>query len=403
MRPTATFPSAAGCTEGVRARLPAAIGIILIAFNLRPVFSSVAPVLPEVVAGLGISPAGASLLTTAPVLCLGLFAPVAPALAARFGFERLLLGLLAALTVGSALRAAASVPVLFVGVIVAGTAIAMLNVTVTGLVKRDFADRAALMTGSYSLALCAGAALAAGTTAPLMHALGSWSWALAFWAVPAFVAALAWAIIVQPRAATTVAPATSSFGALWRDPLAWQVTFCFGLQSGLAYCVFGWLAPILRERGLDPTTAGLVASVSILMQAPASFVAPWFATRGRDQRLVAATLFIPATAGLLGAIAAPLSTVWIWAILQGIGQGGLFSVAMILFLKRSPDAATAARLAGMAQGVGYLMAGTAPFVVGLIRSRTGGFDGAMPLILAIGVAGIAAALGAGRNRLVAGS
>lgn len=381
--------------------MPAAIGMILIAFNLRPVFSSVAPVLPELIAGLGISPAGASLLTTAPVLCLGLFAPVAPALAARFGFERLLLGLLTALTIGSALRAVPALPVVFLGVIVAGTAIAMLNVAVTGLVKRDFADRAALMTGSYSLALCAGAAVAAGTTAPLMHALGSWSWALAFWAAPALVATVAWAAIMGPRTATIVPASSASLGHLWRDPLAWQVTLCFGLQSGLAYCVFGWLAPILRERGLDPTTAGLVASVSILMQAPASFIAPWFATRGRDQRLVTASLFLPATAGLLGAIAAPLSTIWFWAVLQGIGQGGLFSVAMILFLKRSPDAATAARLAGMAQGVGYLMAGTTPFVVGLIRSRTGGFEAAMPLLFAIGVAGLLAGLGAGRNRLVA--
>ncbi|MGV8455825.1 hypothetical protein ACV34Z_35205, partial [Pseudomonas aeruginosa] len=36
----------------------------------------------------GLSAAAAGLLTTAPVLCLGLFAPLAPRLARRIGAER---------------------------------------------------------------------------------------------------------------------------------------------------------------------------------------------------------------------------------------------------------------------------------------------------------------------------
>jgi CP family cyanate transporter-like MFS transporter len=37
---------------------------------------------------------------------------------------------------------------------------------------------------------------------------------------------------------------------LLRDPLAWQVTLYMGLQSSLAYIVFGWLPSILIGRGL---------------------------------------------------------------------------------------------------------------------------------------------------------
>ena len=42
-----------------------------------------------------------------------------------------------------------------------------------GLVKRDFPDKAALMTGCYTMALCAGAAAAAGFTLPIEH-LAEW-------------------------------------------------------------------------------------------------------------------------------------------------------------------------------------------------------------------------------------
>lgn len=385
---------------GPAGRLAAGLAIVLVAFNLRPLFASVAPVLPELVAGLAISPAAASLLTTAPVLCLGLFAPAAPGLALRFGFERLLLGCLAALALGTALRGVASFPVLLAGVVIGGIAVATMNVAITGLVKRDFADRVALVTGSYSLALCVGAALAAGLTAPLAAATGSFSLALAAWALPVLVAACmwAWAVPLRRPAAPAPGPRPPAAGGPWRDPLAWQVTLFTGTQSALAYIVFGWLAPILRERGLDPAAAGLVTSLSILAQAPASFCAPWLATIGRDQRAVSMALVALATVGLVGLIAAPLAAAPVWAVVQGLGQGGLFSLTMVLYIRRTRDPASAAGLAGMAQGVGYLMAGAAPFALGLLRSSTGGFGAALPLVAGIGAACLAAAWGAGRDR-----
>ena len=70
------------------------LGLILVALNLRPALSSMAPMLSEVSKTLGLSAAQAGLLTTLPVLCLGLFAPLAPVLARRFGAERVVLGIL---------------------------------------------------------------------------------------------------------------------------------------------------------------------------------------------------------------------------------------------------------------------------------------------------------------------
>ncbi|RVA66223.1 MFS transporter, partial [Mesorhizobium sp. M7A.F.Ca.CA.001.08.1.1] len=167
------------------ARIVLGASLVLIAFSLRPLFSSLSVLLPEVMQATGLSTTGASLLTTLPVLCLGLFAPFAPRLAQRYGAERTLLGALTLLVLGTGLRWFGTVPLLFVATFLAGGAIAIGNVLLPGLVKRDFADKAAVMTGLYTMALCAGSAAAAGFTLPIEHFVtGSWSGALAAWAVP---------------------------------------------------------------------------------------------------------------------------------------------------------------------------------------------------------------------------
>jgi len=170
---------------GRAARLLFGASLVLIAFNLRPLFSSLSVLLPEVTREGGLSSVGASLLTTLPVVCLGVFAPFAPKLAQRLGAERTLFGALLVLTVGTGLRGVESMPVLFSATLMAGAAIAVANVLLPGVVKRDFADSAAIMTGLYTMALCAGAAAGAGLTIPVERIVGSWSGALAAWALPA--------------------------------------------------------------------------------------------------------------------------------------------------------------------------------------------------------------------------
>ncbi|MBB4230399.1 CynX/NimT family MFS transporter [Rhizobium mongolense] len=368
----------------VASRIILGVSLVLIAFNLRPVFSSASALLPEIRAGLGLSALGASLLTTLPVVCLGAFSPLAPKLAQRLGAERTLLGVLVLLALGTAMRGLSSVPLLFLGTALAGACIAVGNVLLPGLVKRDFADRTALMTGCYTMALCAGAASAAGFTLPIEHSLdGSLEGALAAWALPAFVVALIWLPQVLRIPAQTRRSGFRVEG-LWRDRLAWQVTLFMGLQSALAYCVFGWLVPILRERGLDGVTAGAIVSVSVMVQAAACLVAPQIAVRGKDQRLINAVLCVIAVVALLGLLFAPLSTVWLWAVLQGIGQGGLIAVAMTTIVLRSRDPHVAAHLSGMAQCVGYLLAAVGPLIVGLIRGTTGSFAWSAALFVLLG-------------------
>jgi CP family cyanate transporter-like MFS transporter len=374
----------AGASATPVSRLLLGASLVLIAFNLRPIFSSASTLLPEIRETLGLSPLGASILTTLPVVCLGLFSPLAPRLSQRIGTERTLLAAVLLLACGTALRGFSSVPLLFLGTSLAGACIAVGNVLLPGLVKRDFPDRAALMTGWYTMALCAGAAGAAGLTLPLKQALGlSLGGALAIWALPALLAGLLWLPqVLSDRA--RAGRARPSVQGLWRNRLAWHITLFMGLQSALAYCVFGWLVPILRERGFDGVTAGAIVSLSVMMQAAACLVAPHIAVRGRDQRAINVALSVLAVVALLGLLFGPLWSAWFWAALQGIGQGGLIAVALTVIVLRARDPQVAAQLSGMAQCVGYLLAAIGPLLVGLIHGWTGGFAWSAVLFVLLG-------------------
>jgi CP family cyanate transporter-like MFS transporter len=397
-----TSVSSARSSQPARARQwLLGLSLILIAFNLRPVFGSLSVLLPEVMRDTGLTPSGASLLTTLPLLCLGLFAAPAPALARRFGSERTLLGALLLICIGTLLRGTANLPVLFFSSALAGAGIAVSNVLLPGLVKRDFGSRAAMMTGFYTLAVCAGASSSAAFTVPLEKYLfgGAWAPALAAWALPAAVVLLLWApqaLSARPQAAH----ANVVTGSLWRDALAWRVTLFMGLQSALAYIVLGWLAPMLRERGLDSASAGYVLGVSILVQLATCLVTPSIAARCRDQRGIALGLTVITLTAMLAFLFAPLGGRWFWAVLLGCGQGGSFALALSLIVMRSPDAAVTARLSAMAQGWGYVLASTGPLLAGLLRGWTGGFQASAVLMVGLAAGMAWSGWGAGRRMLV---
>lgn len=376
-------------------RILLGLSLVLVAFNLRLIFSSMSAVLPDAAAGTGAGPLFPGLVTTLPVLCLGAFAPFAPILSRRIGPEWTIALMLLVLTVGTGLRGIPEELAVVSGQVMAGAAIAVGNVLLPGLVKRDFSRQTALMTGLYTMALCGGAATAAGATVPLERALGSWSLALAAWCVPAALVGILW-LPQLAHARSVPAVRRPPVRGLWRDPLAWQVTLFMGLQSSLAYCVFGWLAPILRDRGLDPVTAGFIVSVSVLVQTVSCLAAPNIAARMKSQSGINVILLGFAVVGLLGCLFAPLWSIWVWAILQGIGQGSLIAVAMTVIVLRSPDPWVAAQLSSMAQTVGYMLAAAGPLLVGLLHAWSGGFAVTGLLFVGLGAAGAVAGWGAGR-------
>lgn len=371
--------------------------VVLVAFALRPPFTAVAPLLDRIQGDLQLSTAFGGVLTTLPVVCLGVFAFVAPALRQRWGDERVILGCLVVLLVGNCLRATGSVWSLLGGTAVVGAGIAVANVAVPGLIKRDFPRRVPTITAVYTMCLTLGGAAAATFVVPLGKVLDSpWRAPLGSLALPVVVALGISVVVLRRRSAGPPSVATRPAG-LWRDPLAWQVTAFMGLQSLMAYVTFGWLPSMAQSRGMSPELAGVLLGAQAAIQAVGSMAVPLLCRRLRDQRLIAASVALLTAAGFAGIVLAPApGGVWAATVVLGLAQGAGFGLGLTLFGLRSPDSDTTAALSSMAQGAGYLIAALGPLAVGVVHALAGNWT--VPLVLLLGccAAELVAGLFAGR-------
>jgi CP family cyanate transporter-like MFS transporter len=378
----------------------ALIGILLVSVNMRAALAGISPLLDDVSDTYGLSSTVGGLLTTLPVLLMGLVAPITPMLVRRFGPERVVLLALAVLTGGIVLRVSFGASwSLFAGSIVIGGAIALLNVTMPGLVKRDFPERAALMTGVYTTSMIVGATLAAALSVPMEHAFGGWRGSAASWAVLALVAGVAWLPQVRRPASSAPRPqpvAGARMTGLWRHPLAWQLAVYMGVMSLLSYTLIAWMPTILTDQGMDRGTAGAVFAFCNLVQVGGAFLVPLMAGRMTSQRTLVVLMVGCNVAGITGLLLAPVGGAWLWAVLLGVAQGGGFGLAMALIVLRSGGATVASQLSGMSQMVGYFIAAAGPVGFGALHQVTGGWG--LPLVLLLGCCGVALAAGLGAGR-----
>lgn len=371
------------------------VAIMVAAINLRPPVTAVGALLGRIQQDLGLSGVAAGLLTTLPVCCLGVFAFATPRLRDRLGEEGIIMVALPVLLFGALVRLLPSLASLLAGTVLVGAGIAVVNVVLPALIKREFPARVARVTSIYTMVVVLGASVGSGTVVPMMRALpGGWRAPMLVLAAPLALAAGVW--LVAGRRMRRAAASTGVGGrSLWRSSLTWQVTTFFGTQSLLAYVVFGWLPTIAVDRGLSPTMAGLLLSVSALVQVAGSLTLPLL-DRGSDQRPLTTLVAAVTGVGLLGVIVMPVSQIWLWAVVLGLGQGGGFALALTLIGLRAGDTATASQLSGVAQGSGYLIAAFGPFLVGLLHSLTAEWTAVLALLLAVGAAQVVAGLGAGR-------
>lgn len=381
-------------------RLPLlAAGILLTALNLRIAVASVPPLLSDLERDLGMSSTVAGVLTSLPVLCFGVLAFAAPSLVRRAGGELSLVGVLAAIVVGVLLRAAGSTAALFAGMAVAGAGMAVGNVVVPAVIKASFPRRIGLMMGLYTAVLNASAALGGGLAVPLARALG-WQGSLAIWATPAAVAGVV--MVVAARRGhhdPAIRGGTGEMRTLFRDPLAWQVTLFFAIQSAVFYSGLSWLPSILKANGYGAGTAGALLSVYALCGVPTALVAPALATRARRQGpLIAAAIAFDAAA-LLGLLLAP-HVAPLWVTLFGFGQGAAFALALTLVVLRAPNVRRGAELSGMVQAVGYCLAAAGPVAVGAVHDLAGDWRASLVLLVALCAPLVALGAAAGRDRHV---
>lgn len=349
------------------------VGIVVLAFNLRPAAVSIGPVLGELTGSLGMSATIAGVLTTLPVLAFAGFGALAPTLARLAGIHRVTLVSLVAVVLGLGLRTeTSSVPVFLLLSLLALSGMATANVLLPSLVKLHFPDKVGTLTSVYTTALAVGLTLASVTTVPIAHAFGSWRWGLFAWAVTALVAALPWFVLVRHDRSPEDAPHTITLGAVARTRLGWLMALFFGLQSLQAYSVFGWFAQVYRDAGFSPATAGLLLGVITAMSIPLSFWLPAWASRMERQTWLIVALVLCYPVGYIGLMVAPVGGAWLWAVLVGIAAA-VFPIALMLIGLRSRTSAGTAALSGFTQSVGYLIAAVGPFGVGLLYGITGGW------------------------------
>jgi CP family cyanate transporter-like MFS transporter len=379
-------------------------GILLVALNMRACLAAISPMVGEIQHTFGLSSTASGLITTVPVLFQGLGAPLTPRLTRRFGTERVVLGAVLVLGSGVLLRVLPSVAALYAGCMVIGVAIAVLNVSMPGLVKREFPARAATMTGVYSTTMLVGATLAAGVSVPLEKALGGgWQASLGAWSVLALVAAVAWLPQVlrsrQEKAAVAAAPvAGRPVDGIWRSPLAWRISLFMGISSLLVYTLVAWLPTILADHGMDRGEAGLVFAFSNLVQVAGAFLVPLAAGRMTRQRGLALSMAGLNALGIAILLVSPVPGAWVSATILGIAQGGSLGLALAFIVLRTGSAAGAAQLGGMTQAVGYLVAAAGPVGAGALHQATGSWTTPLVLLLVLAAVAAVAGWGAGHNR-----
>jgi CP family cyanate transporter-like MFS transporter len=360
------------------------VGLLALALNLRTALAGYPPLIDAVRADLGFSAGAAGFVQTGAVLMMAAGSLAGPVAARRGGPERALVGAVGLVALGSLVRGVPAAVPLVTGSLLAGFGIGVAGVLLTGVVKEHLADRAGAVTGGYIVAMMIPSTVASAVAVPLSVAVGGWSLALAVWAVPAVLALAAWA----PVARGVERPATAPSAALpWRDGFARLAAAHQSAASLLVYGWMTWLAPYITSRGWSARDAGLVLAVWAAAQVPASLVLPALAERTGRWRFWSAVAVASGAAGTLGLLLAPLPPLvgpWLWAVLLGIG-GANFALGLTVIAWRTPDAAASAATSGMALGVGYTVAGTGPFLMGLLIDLTAGYAAAIGVLVVAAV------------------
>lgn len=380
------------------------VGVLLVAANLRAAITTVGPVLAEVQQALRLSSVEASVLVSLPLLAFAAISPLAPPLARRIGIEPALAGALGLLAVGIALRSVPGQAALWCGTALLGVAIAVLNVVLPALVKRDFPMRIGQITGTYSSVQAVFAALAAGVAVPIAGP-GESGWRLAFgvWVGLALIALAVFAPQLR-RSTRPVALAPSAEHAArgrspWGTMLGWQVTVFMGLQSVLYYVLVTWLPSIERAGGVPAAAAGvhqlLYNALGILGSLGAAVLIP----RTGGQRAIATVAPGFYLVAVLGLLAEPRLGA-LWASLAGIAAGATIVLALSLFGLRTAHHSQAAALSGMAQSLGYVLAAAGPVVVGAMHDASGRWAPALTMLAVISLVLVGVGFLVSRRRII---
>jgi CP family cyanate transporter-like MFS transporter len=376
------------------------LAILLTSATLRAPITGVGSLISEIQADYGLSHTISGMLTTLPLIAFSVFALVAPKLSRKFGMEWTLIYCMIALTTGIVIRYLPNVTALFVGTALIGSAIAVCNVLVPGLIKRDFPLRIGLMTSLYTSSMNMWAAISSGISIPLSNTAIGWRGSLSCWVILTVITTLVWLPQLRRKPAkisSNGAAQKRKSGSVWRSSVAWQITIFMGLQSIMFYVGITWLPEILHEKGMSPEKAGWMLSLMQIMSMIGSFIMPLIATRTQSQKILAASssaLFLIGFSGIWLGLPS-LAPLFIMSI--GLGCGTTFSLVILFFALRSRSAEQAAEMSGMAQSIGYLLASVGPTMFGFLHDKSGNWNTPLATMVCLTLFTIAFGYAAGRK------
>ncbi|GAA4603397.1 CP family cyanate transporter-like MFS transporter [Actinoplanes octamycinicus] len=365
--------------------------VFLVALCLRPAITAVGPLLPQIGVAEGLGETAQGVLGALPLLAFAAVSPQVHRLSGRLGMERAVLVALLVLAAGGIVRSYTGPAGLWAGTLIVGCAIAVGNVLVPAIVKRDFASNVSRATGVYTACLTLAAATASAVAVPLADA-ADWRLSLAVWSGPALAVAVAWA----PRARHPTPHVTKNPARVWRQPHAWALTAFMGLQSTTFYLLVTWLPTIEIADGVPERTAGLHLFVYQGMGIVGGLTIPLLLRDPRRRIAGAVTSSVPVLVAVLGLLFAPALTV-LWVVVAGLGQGAALVAALTLITLGGRTPAETTKLSGMAQSLGYLLAATGPVLAGLLAERTGGWTASLVAVAVLALLQLTAAAVAGRG------
>ena len=354
------------------------MSLMLVAFNLRIVLTSLPVVLDDVEESLHWSHTGLGNLTALPVVAMGVFALAVPGIGRRMGREQAVAVGLGLIALALALRLWADHgPVLLVSVLLSGIGIAIAGGLVPSVVREETPDQAGLATGLWTAAMLCGAAVGSALTIPLIDVVGTWQRALAFWIVPALVGLAAWWWVQlrgrhAPDTSTVRAEHTARLRDLpWRSPVAWGITAYLVLNSIVFYTLLAWLPQSYEQRGWTKAEGGTLLALITVAEIVAALIAPPLAQRMRDPRWLLAVTVGMEIVGLTAMGIAPGFLTWPFVITFGLGIGAGFACILTLLASSAADPGASARLTAMAFFVTYCIAATGPTLGGALLDVTG--------------------------------
>lgn len=357
------------------------IAILLLGINLRPILAVIGPLLDQIQQATGLDDSQAGLLTTLPILAMGICALYGGWLQRHLGeYRGILLGI-SIITVACMVRLPwNSRAGLLVSAALGGVGIALIQALVPSFIKRFFLQRSSLLMGLYTTGIMAGAALAAASASPLSGVIG-WSGTLAVWGVSAFIALLVWRNAPSTRESNQHNPVCHSAPQGLQQ---WLLMLFFGIGTGAYTLVLAWLPPYYMQLGWSAAQSGFLLGGLTLTEVCAGLAVSALISRFPDRRWLLVPILVLLLAGMMLLVIAPLSLAFVAMILVGMGIGALFPLSLIVALDHATNAQETGRLMGFVQGGGYILASLMPTLAGVIRQHTAGLEQAW-MIMACGV------------------